>query len=219
MRQFTQQEIQDQFDRLPTEIQDAINASDLPDKINIIGKKYLLRVDQLGELVDEIGLVILGLRRSSDFITDIIERTSISSKDADALAQDVNTTIFSTIKMHLQNVERRITDDADMNQAVSDISALERAGNFTVEKVVPEVKNDVTPADRPEILHNVEYPKPTAPTPYKPIDPLIDHLLANPMSSVAKTIKTTETTIKSIPATPAKSITPIAKTDTYREPI
>ena len=219
MRQFTQQEIQDQFDRLPTEIQDAINASDLPDKISGIGKKYALHTDQLGELVDEIGLVILGLRRSSDFIGDIISRLSINSKDANAIAGDVNTVIFSTIKTHIQNVERQVTDEADMSQAASDISTLERAGNFTVEKVVSEAKTDVTPADRPVILHNVEYPKPTVPTLYKPIDPLIDHLLTNPMSSVAETVKTTEAPLKSIQPTVQKQASPIAKNDTYREPI
>jgi glucose-6-phosphate-specific signal transduction histidine kinase len=152
MRQFTQQEIQDQFNRLPTEIQDAINASELPDKIGVIGKKYSLHTDQLGELVDEIGLVILGLRRSSDFVGDVIERMSISSKDANSIAQDVHDSIFSSIKSHLQNVERQRTDDADMDQAASDISTLERAGDFTVDKPLVEAKIDVTPADRPQIL-------------------------------------------------------------------
>jgi len=218
MKQFTQQEIQDQFDRLPTEVQNAINASDLPDKISVIGKKYALHTDQLGELVDEIGLVILGLRRSSAFIGDMIERASLSSKDAHAIAEEVNTSIFSTIKAHLQNVERLNTDSADMVQAASDISTLERAGDFTIDKQAIEPKIDVTAADRPQILDNVEYPKPTTPTPYKPIDPLIDHLLSNPVSSTVQNVKIVEAPTK---PTETKPSTPpvVRKVDTYREPI
>lgn len=144
MRQFTSDEIQAQFDKLPQEVKDAITSTEVNDKVQAIAKKYNLLIDQTGELVDEIGLTMLGLSKSSDFTNNIMSRCSINRAVAQNIAQDVNTEIFGAIRTHMRQIEEKSRPEIErpiMSENITIIkpkppvlSPLERAGNFEIEE-------------------------------------------------------------------------------------
>jgi hypothetical protein len=130
---FTAEEIQKKFDGLPEEVKIAISSSAIKEKIQILAKRYDLMIDQTGELVDEIGLLMLGLVKSQNFIDDVIERCGIDAKRAKSIAQDVNQEIFTMVRQQMQKIN---TDETGTSATIKDshIDSLEKAGDFIVEK-------------------------------------------------------------------------------------
>ncbi|MEI8248943.1 MAG: hypothetical protein WCG07_00395 [Candidatus Taylorbacteria bacterium] len=222
----TKQLIQERFNDLPNEIKGAITASDLPEKIKKIAADNNLLLDQVSDLQNEILFVLLGIEPSSDFVGNVSKELSVNNLKALAIAKQVNATIFDAIREKLREMEERlVTDDApEETQNSKGISDLEKLGGFTIEKPIVEPKIDVTRADRPAILNGVENPTPVTPViprPYKPIDPLIDHLLTSPVTSAEqkveiKPLSKPQPAISTPPVTtPPKPSGP----DSYREPI
>jgi hypothetical protein len=134
MRQFTADEIQKRFEKLPAEVQIAVTSTEVNGKIEEIAKKHNLLIDEEGELVDEIGLVMLGLVKSSDFVDHIVSRCSIDENTALDIAHDVNTEVFSAIKQQMMQIEEiEEKNKANVNQYKdSNLSDLERVGNFKI---------------------------------------------------------------------------------------
>ncbi len=134
MQDFTPEQIQQKFDQLTPEMQEAISSQEIHDKIRAIGTRRGLMINQIGELVDQVGLVMLGLAKSSDFVNDTSERLSVNAAKAREIAEDINTDIFSSLKNILMGKdpsgEKIIPND-------SAVSKLERAGNFKIEPTVP----------------------------------------------------------------------------------
>ena len=192
MKEFTSEEIQAQFEKLPKELQDAISSPDIHDKIQKIGGKHNLHIDQIGELVDQIGLVMLGLKKASNFVADTSARLSISQKNAKEVADDINREIFSTIKTHMREAEEQSTiNDREIESKT--ISSIEHAGGFSVvkEDSGEDMGKAVTSADKADILESIENPQPGKETvsqktgpgyddrPESFTEPLVDQLLEN----------------------------------------
>ncbi len=157
MKEFTAEEIQNQFEKLPKELQESISSSEIHNKIIEIGKRHNLMIDQLGDLVDQIGLVMLGLVRSSDFVKNTSARLAIDQNTAQEIAEDINKEIFSSIKTRMQEVEKQYSSESTRTQ---DISALENAGGFKLEPSDEESAgpNDVSEIDKVNILSGIENP-------------------------------------------------------------
>lgn len=105
MKKYTPEELQEMFRALPKDIQDAIFSLDVSEKINTIGRKNSLTVDQLGEFGSEIGLVLLGATKVSEFVDNLAERLKVSKDYALRLAGATNTEIFSPIRSSLEKVQ------------------------------------------------------------------------------------------------------------------
>ncbi|MEK7609912.1 MAG: hypothetical protein AAB470_02210 [Patescibacteria group bacterium] len=198
MKQFTSEEIQGQFEKLPTELQKVVTSPEIHDKIETIGKRHNLLIDQLGELVDEIGLILLGLEKSSDFVNHASWKLNISSKVATLIAQDVNSEVFNSIKDSLKKLEAEMPPQDTETQARQDISSIERAGGFSIEPVKsePTSGNGVTSADKNKILAGIENPELNKGNFSKSLisgtenhtEPLVDYLLKNPVGQGEKKV-------------------------------
>ena len=173
MKQFTSQEIEARFEQLPPEIQAAVTSSDVQEKIRAISERHHLHIDQFGELVDEIGLVMMGLQKSANFVSDLVSRLSIASSEAQAIAQEVSTEIFSSIRSYLENVDPNAPSTANTDMSPTHAETLSAIEN-------PES----IPSPNPNILSR------TAPESH--VEPLVDHLLANPIVQTAQKIEKTE---------------------------
>src|SRR3989344_2644177 len=221
MRQFTSEEIKAQFDKLPVNVQQAVTSPEIHEKIEIVGKKYGLMIDQLGELVDEIGLVLLGLHKSSDFVDQISKRLNISGKAALTISQEVNHEVFDSIKEYLRETEdgiqTTVPESRPEENQISTLSSLERLGGFSVEKEVPETENNrVTAADRGDILAGVAKTT-SGGTPENHTEPLVDYLLGNASGQSAQKV-----TVQAPKVAGGTSGTPTPKAmgnDPYREAI
>ena len=177
MKQFTSKEIQDAFEKLPQDVQTALTSVDLNNKVKSIAERYNLHMDQLGNLVDEVGLVMLGLQKSSSFIDGLCSRLSIDARIAENITRDINTDIFSSIKQHLMELDVEMTPQ----QPKTD---LERLGDFTIDKTptAGNETNGTTVEKRPDILEGVENPQSAKRTFVTNTEPLVDHLLNTPVT-------------------------------------
>lgn len=189
---------------LPKEMQEAISAPDIVEKIRTIGKRHNLMIDQVGELIDEVGLVLLGLAKGASFVSDISARLLINSQEAQTIANDVNNEVFSSVKAHMRELEKKSHEQSgssenDNQDNRQDISAIEAAGGFTVEKsreATNGAANDngtkLTPEDRPKVLAGLENPTPVKEVKRSKLaeenysEPLVDHLLNASSASAAE---------------------------------
>ncbi|MCH7882798.1 hypothetical protein IIA95_00025 [Patescibacteria group bacterium] len=100
----TQNEIQQKFKELPQDLRDAIFSVDTADIIQAIAKRHNLPIDKMGELADEVGLLILGTTRPKDFVSHLARRLDADIEKARKIAEEVNTQIFAKIKESLKKV-------------------------------------------------------------------------------------------------------------------
>ena len=244
MKQFSTEQIQERFEQLPTALQEAISSPEINAAIQAIGNKHSLHIDQLGELVDLIGLVMLGLLPSRDFVKNLSREANIDEVTSTKIADDVNKEIFSKIKSAMQALEKNFdsTDESTSHSESfqkSSISDLEKIGNFTIEqpgKVETEEKTEslktmsdetVTSTHREALLNALENPEPT-PQPVVATatkndvhtEPLVDLLMNKPTSipeeKVVKVVPA-PTPVATTKVEPAKKVVP--GPDPYREPI
>ena len=227
--QYTAEQIQANFDKLSPEVQQAITSPEVHDKVQLVGKEHNRLIDQMGELVDEIGLVLLGLHRSKDFVDNISKRLGISNSDASAIAQSVNKEVFDTIKEHLKEQDRNIINNSAVDEIENsyqinnkDISTLERVGGFTVEPPANLPTDDTKIGSRASVLSQLEDPAPSPEHSYPKnkedeifTEPLVDHLLSNPTANTEEKVEKTDEKPKEKPPTPPRKSGP----DPYREPI
>lgn len=221
MKQFTSDEIQSQFEKLPKDLQEAISSTEVHNSIVAIGNKYGLHVDQLGEMVDLVGLIMLGLSPSRGFVKNFSQEAGVRDDIASLIAKDINMEVFDKIRSSMQTIETTRESMREQNQinearqtkAKQDISDLERIGGFNIEPTTGQDGNEATPANLPgaedvveshdELIAGIENPPPIRPSNYMPVKPpvatpeenhtdiLVDHLLANPVAAAEQKISKT----------------------------
>lgn len=99
----TTQQIQEAFKKLPKDLQALYFSEDVADETEKIGEKHGLHIDQMGELSDEIGRMMLGFTTSAEFASHLVSRLNIDQAKAAAITADVNGEIFVKIRQALQN--------------------------------------------------------------------------------------------------------------------
>jgi hypothetical protein len=203
MKQFTAEQIQKRFETLPQEIKDAIASTDVHDALKAISTKYSLHIDQQGELVDQVGLVMLGLSPAKSFVSNLSQAAEIDAPTAAKIAADINSQVLDKIRSSMRAFEEKAEEEKPQspigisNRNFSNVS-LERAGNFTIEhealsnvppsapkKSVNLLEPEVTEADHAAILHGIENPPSRAASKETREDrehyePLVDQLLNAP---------------------------------------
>jgi len=227
MKQYTAEEIQQRFETLPQEIKDAIASTDVHDSLKAISTKYGLHIDQQGELVDLVGLVMLGLSPAKDFVSDFSQVTGVNTAVAQKIATEINAQVLDKIRSSMRAFEEKAGEETPpspigaSNHNFSNAS-LERAGNFSIEPEMPVAPSmpqkkinllepDATEADHAETLHSIENPtlnrqQAAAKSDAEHYEPLVDQLLKGPAAIPLEKI-----TVKP----PAN----LPTGDPYREPI
>ncbi len=126
-------------DSLPKDIKEAISSTDFIYTVQDISKKYNLHIDKMGELSDEISLVMLGFTHPADFTKNIKNRLSVDENTAHEITKEVNEKIFKPIKESLMEIHKK-----------KDSSIAEQMGNEVVEQ------NNEEELDRKKILEEIE---------------------------------------------------------------
>jgi hypothetical protein len=235
MQEFTTEQIQERFNQLPPEVQEVISSQEVLNNIQAIAKDHGLMIDQQGDLVNQVALVMLGLAKSTDFVRDLSTTLGIESGAAREIGDEINTGVFDRVKTHLREIE-----GAQMTTIV-DNSSLEAAGGFTIEHEIPgngeasaeresRAAEAMTTNDRINLLADIENPKPTKETTVpkgimaqEPIrkEPLVDQLLKGGASIpeekiVRKVVEAPKVPDSGKAAQPPKNL---PTNDRYREPI
>ncbi|MFA6079829.1 MAG: hypothetical protein WC779_08805 [Candidatus Omnitrophota bacterium] len=168
---FTSEQIQDKFEKLPKDLQDAISSAEVRGTIQAVGEKHSLLIDQLGEMVDLIGLIMLGLSPSKDFVKNFSREANVDIDTATEIANDINTEVFGKIRSSMQQIQAQEetkqtpspvpAPTPDIVQAQKNISNVESAGRFKIEKENSSSSSsfmgkDATEADKGRILYGIE---------------------------------------------------------------
>src|SRR3989344_2848406 len=89
---------------LPEDLKTAFFSDTVTDAILVIGKQHGLTIDKVGELGDEVGLVMLGITKTGDFIKNLSSRLAVDKEKAKAIAEDINQKVFQQIRASLKKV-------------------------------------------------------------------------------------------------------------------
>src|SRR5690348_7507243 len=98
MDETTEQQLKKRLEELPPVVRQAIMSSDFEAKIQSIGAKASLHIDQIGILQDETVLVMIGFADPSEFPNHLIERLHLDSTKAQELTKAVGEQIFLPIR-------------------------------------------------------------------------------------------------------------------------
>jgi len=156
---YTKEQIQSRYDKLPADIKQAIDSVDTTNTVVDIGQKYDLMYDQISELVDEVGLTMIGITPEAVFVNNIARRMQVDMGKAMLIAKDINKEIFDKMRDSLKKIEgldeegfneeggnislekpqpgrgeETMMTDAEKAQQKSVISAVEKAGGFVIDK-------------------------------------------------------------------------------------
>jgi len=95
----------ERFDSLPKDMQRAINDDSVSDAIREIGDKYEVRMDKMERLVSEVGLIMLGFKKTNEFIKSLSTELEIDRETAESIAIDVDSEVFKKIRESLRTVQ------------------------------------------------------------------------------------------------------------------
>jgi hypothetical protein len=215
---------------LPPDIVAAINSSDVYTKLEKIGDRYGLLIDQLGYLNMYTEQIMIGKLKSKDFVPTVAKELEISQQTAEKITADINNEIFSALRESLRKIQEEKETSAEPVTIVykPPIAPIEKAGQFTVVNKTPSASplyNDHS-LSKEEVLadlENINNLKPENATTF------VEHLLTTPAHeepTVPPVVSATpapkreerklqEPPVDDHPATEAKKYT----ADPYREAI
>lgn len=178
------------YSKIPKPIIDAINNADIYSKLEGIGKKYSLHVDQLGELNMYLERVLVGLETGAGFIDRINKNIGIDIKTAKDIATDINTEIISTILDQIKEFQNN-------NEISSSIASISENGHKKTINIIEAIEN---------------------PSSVKTPINMIDHLLTTPVTTPKETVMAS-TPVVEAKQTEKPPIVRGYPADPYREPI
>jgi hypothetical protein len=205
--EFTKEQIEKAFEKLPEDLKDALNSTDVYEDLLEILKKHDLMLDQGSILEQEIGLVLLGLVPVENFSVRLKSALKIPSSKAQEITVDINQKVFQEYRDALRQIHEKIViDDEEAIDRDELLREIESIGEVKHEPIVsPEAKIEVPPAD--EVNKESQIPE----NPQSEVKGIVDKQMSEPTVS-QKSEKTIELGDDDKPSPPAK-------VDPYREPI
>ena len=209
MDQDLTQRIKARLEELPEDIRKAVQSADVDKKIQEIGAKNALHLDQIGNLGDEVYMVMLGFTDPAEFAENLAKELNVPKEKAEAIAKDIGTALFIPIRESMQ----QFMEERALHEAI-----LEEGKAHAVQ----------TPPATPVVITKPSVPKPVEAHP-------ADLMLTQKTVTVAPTQPTTNnqrpttnaqpttddkqpTTNNSQPATNTPPKPQPYKSDPYREP-
>ena len=102
MPNYTQQQIDERYEKLPDVLKDAMFSPDIADKMVEAGKKAGLTLDKIGEIAEETGFVVLGLTAPKDFVKALEARLEKDAGKAVEIAKEINHQVFFPLREELK---------------------------------------------------------------------------------------------------------------------
>jgi len=96
------QQIAEQFKRLPKVVQDAITSADVQKHMRELADMHKLHLDQWQLLENEVMLALLGFQPTEDLAKNIKNEVGVPDDIASALAADISKVVFEPIRGELE---------------------------------------------------------------------------------------------------------------------
>jgi hypothetical protein len=239
---YTQEQIEAKLNSLPKDLRDAIASVEIGALVASIGDEEGLMLDQAADLMDEVGYVMLGLTRTSDFVRTLVRKLEIKESKASMIATKINDKIFNKIRASLESIqekeqtETKIVEQAIVTPRVSpnvletqppitppaptiSTSPIEKAGSFVVEKRPPSSTPlyDSSTLKREDVLRDLEDIEKLKP---QNAENFVGHLIGNPTPEpVPVPIPKPVPPIPPVLPTPPVPAPEKPKVDPYREAV
>lgn len=222
--------LEEKMKSLPPDLQAAMVSVDTANKVQQIADRHDMHIDQAGELADITSLVMLGIIKSSSFVSELSKRAEITTNEAIKIGSEVNNEIFNSVRASLQKIQEKIDSVGQKDEKVvapsnlptpnpsspvPNFAGLEKAGQFTIEKTTPissspQYKNENINKDA--LLKSIED------KPGPAVIPMIDHLLTAHVNTPENVeIKKVEVVEKKAPEVKPVEVKKPYTADPYRE--
>lgn len=127
MKNFTEEQIAQMYDNLPEDLKDAIFGVEMNEIVEKIGRENQLNIEQIGDLANETGMVMLGVTHPNEFIANLADRLEVDKEKARAIAQEINEQIFKPVRDSLRKIHNiREEKDTNVGHSVSNITNISR---------------------------------------------------------------------------------------------
>ena len=103
MDQDLEQKVRARMEELPADVRQAILSAELEKKVQAIGGKHRLHINQIGKLEDETLLVMLAFSDPAEFADNLAKQLQVPQEQAEAIAGDVSNEIFVSIRKSMQD--------------------------------------------------------------------------------------------------------------------
>ncbi|AKM83934.1 TPA: hypothetical protein DCZ46_01210 [Candidatus Campbellbacteria bacterium] len=147
--EYTPEQIENRLNSLPADIKQAMSEVDTTTAILNVGKKNGLHVDQMGELLYCVGLVMLGLEHSQRFADIIIEKVGVSPEQAEVITADINNEVFLKLRESIKKIHEQ---HSSQNTEIDNRPLAEKMNPF-------EQKHEGEVLDKDKILAEIENPE------------------------------------------------------------
>ena len=86
MQNYTEEQIGQMYDNLPEDLKEAIFSVDMSEIVEKIGREKQLNIEQIGDLANETGMVMLGVTHPNEFIANLADRLEVDKEKARVIA-------------------------------------------------------------------------------------------------------------------------------------
>src|SRR3990167_9217615 len=104
MKNFTEEQIAQMYDNLPEDLKEAIFGLEMNEIVEKIGRENQLNIEQIGDLANETGMVMLGVTHPNEFIGNLADRLEVDKEKARAIAGGINEQIFKKVRESLRKI-------------------------------------------------------------------------------------------------------------------
>src|SRR3990167_1185834 len=155
MKNFTEEQIAQMYDNIPEDLKDVIFGLEMNEIVEKIGRENQLNIEQIGDLANETGMVMLGVTHPNDFIGNLTERLEVDKEKARAIAGEINEQIFKKVRESLRKIHNM--RDEEKEQEVSDVR--HRMSNVNRADILKEIEKDHSQENLvPEIMRGSANP-------------------------------------------------------------
>ncbi len=181
------EKIEKQLEKVSPIVKRFFFSTDVAEGIAKIGEDHGLLLDQVGDLIEETGYMLIGLKPAKSFVDTISNKLKINKKIAIDISSEINDTVLKDVREEIRKLNDSenaeiapdTRDTPPENLPTGTVSAIEQAGQFTVESQPAshsEQYNDTTTITKEAVLSKIE----------EDHIPLVDHLLTTPVSNPQK---------------------------------
>ena len=149
MKNFTEEQIAKMYDNLPEDLKDAIFGLEMNEIVEKIGRENHLNIEQIGDLANETGMVMLGVTHPNEFIGNLADRLEVDKEKARAIAGEINEQVFKKVRESLRkihNMREGREEKEDVKHSMSNTTNINRSDilkeiekDHSQENLVPEI--------------------------------------------------------------------------------
>ena len=104
MQNYTEEQIAQMYDNLPEDLKEAIFSLDMSEIVEKIGREKQLNIEQIGDLANETGMVMLGVTHPNEFIANLADRLEVDKEKARVIAGEINEQIFKPVRESIRKI-------------------------------------------------------------------------------------------------------------------